>query len=276
MMANGPPEIFDKHAYALRRARAERRGGDQFLVREAAQQLADRLSTVNRSFTRGLGIDLRPQSLDLLEPFAKEWTHWSSQGSEALPYEPESFDLALSVLSLHAMNDLPGMLIQIRRALKPDGLFAAAMFGGSTLAELREAFAAGESEMEKGASPRIAPFADVRDLGDLLQRAGFALPVTDVERTTVLYRDFDSLIRDLRDLGETNALAERHKKPMRRGTLAASLSHYTQYHTEKDGRLRSTFDIIYLAGWAPHEGQQKPLKPGSAVARLADALKISR
>jgi SAM-dependent methyltransferase len=272
-MPNGPTEIFDKQAYALRRARAERRGGDQFLVHEAAQQLADRLATVTRTFEHGLGLDLRPQSLELLLPFAKEWTQWNAH-SEALSYAPESFDLAVSVLSLHAMNDLPGLLIQIRRCLKPDGLFVAALFGGSTLVELREAFAAGESETEKGASPRIASFADVRDLGGLLQRAGFALPVSDVERSTVLYRDFDSLVRDLRDLGETNSLAERHKRPMRRGTLAASLSHYTQYHTELDGRLRATFDIVYLAGWAPHEGQQKPLKPGSAVARLADALKF--
>ena len=149
----------------------------------------------------------------------------------------------------------------------------AAMFGGSTLAELREAFAAGESQTTNGASPRIAPFADVKDIGNLLQRAGFALPVTDMERTQVLYENFDSLIRDLRDLGETNALAARHKQPLRRATLTASLSHYTQYHTEKDGRLRATFDIIYLAGWSPHEGQQKPLKPGSAISRLSDALK---
>lgn len=273
-MKSGPTEVFDKQAYALKRARAERRGGDQFLVREAAQQLADRLATVVRTFENGLGLDLRPQSLELLLPFAKQWTQWSSQGNEALPYQPESFDLAVSVLSLHAMNDLPGLLVQIRRCLKPDGLFVAAMFGGSTLTELREAFTVGESETQKGASPRIAPFADVSDMGGLLQRAGFALPVTDVERSTVLYRDFDSLVRDLRDLGETNALAERHKHPMRRATLAASLSHYSQYHTEKDGRLRATFDIIYLAGWAPHEGQQKPLRPGSAITRLADALKL--
>jgi SAM-dependent methyltransferase len=272
LMGNSP-EIFDRQSYAMARARAEKRGGDAFLVREAAAELAARLSTVKRTFADGLALDLRSQGFELIQPFAQNWTHWSSEHGETLGFAPEQFDIAVSLLSLHAMNDLPGMLIQIRRALRPDGLFVAAMFGGSTLAELREAFAAGESETVKGASPRIAPFADVKDIGNLLQRAGFALPVADTERTQVLYENFDSLIRDLRDLGETNVLAARHKQPLKRATLAASLSHYTQYHTEADGRLRATFDIIYLAGWAPHGSQQKPLKPGSALSRLADVLK---
>jgi hypothetical protein len=148
----------------------------------------------------------------------------------------------------------------------------AALLGGDTLRELRESLAAGESEVVGGMSPRVAPFADVRALGGLLQRAGFALPVADVERTTVRYREFSTLIRDLRAAGETNALAERQRKPIRRDVLAAALSHYARHHADADGRLRATFDIIYLTGWAPHESQQQPLKPGSAKMRLADAL----
>jgi SAM-dependent methyltransferase len=180
------------------------------------------------------------------------------------------FDLAVSILRLHGMNDLPGALAQIRRALKPDGLFVAALFGGATLFELRDAFAAGEIETIGGITPRVAPFADVRELGALLQRAGFALPVADVERTTVRYRDFATLANDLRLMGETNALAERQS--LSRATLRAALAHYAAKHSDADGRLRATFDIVYLTGWAPHESQQKPLKPGSAKARLAEAL----
>ena len=148
----------------------------------------------------------------------------------------------------------------------------AALFGGATLFELRESLAAAELETTGGVSPRIYPFADVRDLGGLLQRAGFALPVADVERTTVRYREFSSLVRDLRALGETNALTERSLKPLSRETLAATLVHYAAHHSDPDGRLRATFEIVYLTGWAPHESQQQPLKPGSAKARLADAL----
>ena len=149
----------------------------------------------------------------------------------------------------------------------------AALFGGDTLFELRESFAAAEIETLGGVSPRVAPFADVRDHGGLMQRAGFALPVADVERTVVRYRNFGTLVADLREMGETNALAERSKKPLRRETLAAALAHYSSHHAEADGRLRATFDIVYLTGWSPHQSQQQPLKPGSARSRLADALK---
>jgi hypothetical protein len=170
------------------------------------------------------------------------------------------------------VNDLPGALIQIRRALKPDGLFVAALFAGDTLKELRESFAAGEEGVSGGVSPRVSPFADVRDLGGLLQRAGFNLPVADTERTTVRYRRFETLVSDLRAAGETNALVQRPRKTLRRDVLAASLAHYKSFHAEEDGRLRATFDIVYLTGWTPHESQQKPLRPGSAKTRLADAL----
>ncbi len=208
----------------------------------------------------------------VLSPHAGNWMRVEPGRDEALGLEPQGFDLAVSILTLHAVNDLPGVLAQIRRALKPDGLFMAALFGGATLFELRESLAAAELETTGGVSPRVYPFADVRDLGGLLQRAGFALPVADVERTTVLYRAFSSLVRDLRALGETNALAERSRKALSRETIAAALAHYGAHHADPDSRLRATFEIVYLTGWAPHENQQQPLKPGSAKARLADAL----
>mgnify|MGYP001599989180 FL=1 len=242
--------------------------GDRFLAHEAAEGIADRLAAVNRPFQRGLSIDGREK----LNARITDWTDINLEDSDALSVERESFDLAVSVLSLHAVNDLPGVLTQIRRALKPDGLFLGALFAGETLFELRDSFAAAEFEITGGVSPRVAPFADVRDLGSLLQRAGFALPVADVERTTVLYREFGSLTRDLRVHGETNALRERNRNPLSRATLAAMLAHYSAHHAEPDGRLRATFDIVYLTGWAPHESQPQPLKPGSARSRLADAL----
>jgi SAM-dependent methyltransferase len=262
-----PPKIFDRRAYA--RARAQ--GGTSFLAQEATDGIAERLLAVNRAFHLALDVGSRDESFAALAPRA---THWERTDftDEVLGREPERFDLITSVLALHAVNDLPGALIQIRRALKPDGLFLAALFGGETLRELRDAFAAGESEISGGISPRVAPFADIRDMGALLQRAGFALPVADVERTTVRYREFATLIADLRILGETNALAERSRKPLRRDVLAATLAHYAQRHAEEAGRLRATFDIVYLTGWAPHASQQKPLQPGSATTRLADAL----
>lgn len=268
-----PPQIFDRKAYALRRAR---RCAESFLARDAAEGLAERISAVNRRFTSALDLSARPESHALLAPLADHWTVTtpSEVDEEALPFAPESFDLIVSVLSLHAVNDLPGALIQIRRALKPDGLFLAALFGGDTLHELRDAFAVSESETTGGISPHVAPFADVRDLGGLLQRAGLALPVADVERTTVRYTSFNRLVADLRDLGETNVLTERSRHPLRKATLAAMLEHYQMQYGDGAGTLGATFDVIYLSGWAPHESQQKPLAPGSAKARLADALKF--
>jgi SAM-dependent methyltransferase len=264
---SAPPRIFDRRTYAARRAR----GGDSFLAQEAAQGLSERLSAVNRTFVRGLDVGSRDESHTLVKFYAGEW-QCASFNDEVLGVEEGTIDLAVSVLALHAVNDLPGALIQIRRALKPDGLFMAALFGGETLRELREAFAAGESGVVGGASPRVSPLADVRDLGALLQRAGFALPVADVERTTIRYREFSTLVEDLRALGETNALVERSKRFLRRDVLAAALDHYAAKHAEGDGRLRATFDIVYLTGWAPHASQQQPLRPGSAKARLAEAL----
>ena len=178
----------------------------------------------------------------------------------------------VSALSLQFVNDLPGALVQIRRALEPDGLFLAALAGGDTLTELRQAFAQAEAEIEDGISPRVAPFADLRELGALLQRAGFALPVTDVDRLTVRYASPLALMHDLRRMGATNALAERQRKPLRRATLTRMMEIYGERFADADGRIRATFEIVWLSGWAPHESQQQPLRPGSAQRRLADAL----
>jgi SAM-dependent methyltransferase len=190
-----------------------------------------------------------------------------------LPFADGSLDLVVSALARHLVNDLPGTLVQIRRALKPDGLFLAALLGGETLTELRRSFAAAEAEIEGGVSPRVAPFADIRDLGGLLQRAGLALPVADADRLTVRYATPLDLMRDLRGMGATNALVERRRMPLRRATLLRMTEVYAEQFSDADGRLRATFDIVWLSGWAPHHSQQQPLKPGSAKARLADALK---
>jgi SAM-dependent methyltransferase len=191
---------------------------------------------------------------------------------EALPFRDASLDLVVSVLALHFVNDLPGTLVQIRRALKPDGLLLAALAGGDTLNELRHAFAAAEAELEGGASPRVVPFADVRELGGLLQRAGFALPVTDVDRITVRYASPIALLHDLRGMGATNPLIERSRRPLRRATLKRMIDIYVERFADGDGRIRATFEIVWLTGWAPDASQQKPLAPGSARQRLADAL----
>lgn len=273
------PRLFDRRAYALRRARAS--APTHFLTDEIGQNLAERIGVVKRRFTNALDLSSRDGIFSQLQPLADRWTRTTlAPGArieliadeEALPFPEASFDLAVSALSLHAVNDLPGALLQIRRVLKPDGLFVAALFGGTTLHELRDAFAMGESEAIGGVSPRVAPFADVRDLGGLLQRAGFALPVADSEQSVVHYRQFSTLVADLRALGETNVLAERTKSLLRRDVFAATLAHYADRHSDDEGRLLATFDVIYLTAWAPHESQQKPLAPGSARMRLADAL----
>ena len=191
---------------------------------------------------------------------------------ERLPFREASLDLVVSGLALQFVNDLPGALVQIRRALKPDGLFLAALAGGDTLTELRQAFAIAEAEVEGGVSPRVAPFADVRAMGALLQRAGFALPVVDIDRVVARYDSPLRLMHDLRRMGATNVMAERRRGVLRRQTLARLMDVYAERFADPDGRLRASFDIIWLSGWAPHESQQQPLRPGSARMRLADAL----
>lgn len=275
--------IFDRFLQRRRRLRAAV-APVNFLLDHVAGELADRLSVVLRRFD--VGVDLGTPgdavrialrrlgavgmivSADVIargKPFVVA-------DEEALPFCNASLDLVVSGLALHFANDLPGVLAQIRRALKPDGLFLAALLGGETLTELRQAFAEAESEIEGGASPRVAPFADLRQLGALLQRAGFALPVTDVERVTVRYGSAFDLMRDLRRMGATNTLVARRRVPLQRATLMQMADVYARRFADADGRIRATFDILWLSGWAPHPNQQQPLEPGSAKARLADAL----
>jgi len=267
-MTSPRPLLFDFTASRNARARAARLAGDRFLDRAAADGLADRLAAVTRKFEKALWIGdaVAPE----IAPFATHWTCADFDGHEILDAQGP-FDLAISLYSLQAINDLPGALVQIRFALKPDGLFVAALLGGGTLGELRESFTHAETQTRGGISPRVSPFADVRDLGGLLQRGGFALPVSDVERLNVRYRDFAGLARDLRAHGLTNVLSQRSRSTMRRDTLAALLAHYARHHSD-DGKLLARFETLYLTGWAPHDSQQKPLKPGSATSRLAQAL----
>jgi SAM-dependent methyltransferase len=279
-MAIAPPRIFDRPAYRARRARAARAESDFILIEDTAAQVAARISVVNRRFMHGLDLYSRTQAFPALEPLADSWVRTGNfpdtptvvADDEWLPFAEEKFDLITSILSLHTVNDLPGTLIQIRRLLKPDGLFIAAMFGGETLKELRVAFAGAEEAILGGVSPRVAPFADVRDVGGLLQRAGFALPVADVERTLVRYRELPRLFADLRAIGETNVLADRRGETLSKRTLAALVQEYQTRFADVEGRFPATFEVVFMTGWAPHESQQRPLRPGSAKTRLSDAL----
>ena len=288
-MADGM-QVFDRRAVRAHRDRAAARlGAHDFLFREAAERLADRLLDCKRAFPAALdlgchggvlarvlggrgGIETLVQAD--LSPFmaARATGLRLAADEEALPFAAASFDLVMSVLSLHWVNDLPGALLQIRRCLKPDGLFLASLFGGETLRELRDALLQAEAEIEAGASPRVAPFVDLRDGGALLQRAGFALPVADAERIAVTYPDALALMRDLRGMGESNATRDRRKSASRRATLARAAAIYGERHAGPDGRLVASFQLVTLTGWHPHESQQQPLKPGSAATRLAKAL----
>ncbi len=268
-MAAKHPTLFDFHAARNARKRAGRIAGDRFLDQAALEGLTERLAAVTRRFEQGLWIGeaLPP----ILKPLARQWHIADFDEEEFLAFGEADYDLAISLYSLQSINDLPGAMIQIRRALKPDGLFLATLFGGATLSELRESFAFAESETLGGISPHIAPFADVRDLGALLQRSGFALPVADVERLRVRYSDISSLVRDLRAHGQSNVLAARRKLFLGRRTFETLIAYYAAHHGS-DGKLDATFETLYLTGWAPHQSQQQPLKPGSAKSRLSDAL----
>jgi SAM-dependent methyltransferase len=268
-MADERPTLFDFRTARAARARAKRIGGDRFLDQAAIEGLTDRLAAVTRRFEHGLWIgETLPRTM---APLAGHWSVTDFDEREMLGTGEAQFDLAISLYSLQSINDLPGALIQVRRALKPDGLFLATLFGGATLTELRESFAFAESETLGGVSPHIAPFADVRDLGALLQRGGFALPVADVERLRVRYPDLATLVRDLRAHGQSNALAARRRFFLGRRTLETLIAYYVAHHAS-DGKLDATFETLYLTGWAPHRSQQQPLKPGSAKSRLSDAL----
>jgi len=287
-MAEGPL-IFDRALVRARRRRAFAAGPATFLLDRVALDLADRLATVLRRFE--LALDLGTPGEVVRAALARAGSVGTiiAAGAapdlaaarrgrsvvadeEALPFAEGAFDLVVSALALQFVNDLPGVLVQIRRALKPDGLFLAALLGGATLTELRQSFAAAESEIEGGVSPRVAPFADLRDLGALMQRAGFALPVADADRLTVRYDSAFALMRDLRRMGATNALVDRRRAPLRRATLMRMAEIYAERFADADGRARATFEIVWLSGWAPHPSQQQPLKPGMAKKRLADAL----
>ena len=284
-----PQLVFDRHLLRDRRRRAARLGPATFLIDRVAEDLVERLSAVLRRFD--LALDLGSPTDALARALARHAAVGSvitadavaddlrsrpglrvAADQEALPFRDASLDLVVSALALQFVNDLPGTLVQIRRALKADGLFLAALIGGDSLTELRQAFAAAEAETEGGVSPRVAPFADVRNLGALLQRAGLALPVADVDRIVVRYASPFGLMEDLRRMGSANPMIERARRPLRRATLRRMAEIYAERFADPDGRVRATFEIVWLSGWAPHESQQKPLRPGAATHRLADAL----
>jgi SAM-dependent methyltransferase len=290
--------VFDRDLLRERRLRAASLAPPQFLMERVAQDLAYRLATVLRHFqcaadigtpssalcrellrsgkvglavmTAGSASELRVRRA-IGEPCSGSLLVIADE--EALPFHDGSLDLIISGLALQFVNDLPGTLLQVRRALKPDGLFLAAVAGGDTLMELRQSFATAEAEIEGGVSPRVIPFVDVRAAGSLLQRAGLALPVTDIDRITVRYDSPLRLMHDLRAMGAANFMIERSRRPLKRATLRRMMEVYAERFSDSDSRIRATFDIVWLSGWAPHESQQKPLAPGSAKQRLADALR---
>lgn len=277
-MASNPaaaPVLFDRALLRGRLQRAQRLGAATFLLDRVTEDMAERLNAVLRDFKSAAEVGTPGEQVGRI--LAARFDHYArvdlpARESEPLALEAQSIDLAISALAFQFVNDLPGVLAQIRRALRPDGLLMAAMAGGDTLTELRQSFAAAEAELEGGISPRVAPFADLRDIGALLQRAGLALPVTDVDRVVVRYDSVFGLMHDLRRMGATNILVERRRMPTRRTTMLRMAEIYSERFAGPDGRIRATFDIIWLSGWAPHESQQKPLKPGSAKASLAEAV----
>ncbi len=290
---SAPPLIFDR---ALLRARLDRAasgyGGADFLKRRAAEDAVVRLEAIMREFPVAVDLGARNgafrDALAASDAAAKvgglieadlSSAMLAGRGGprlvadeERLPFAYGKLDLVVSTLALHWTNDVVGALIQIRRALKPDGLFIGALFGGATLTELRHSLVEAEIELTGGAGSRISPFADAYDAAGLLQRAGFALPVADVDKVTVRYAHPLKLLADLRAMGETSVLAERHPKPLTRQVLGRAFEIYVEKFAEPDGRIPATFEILTLTGWTPDASQQKPLRPGSAKMRLADAL----
>lgn len=276
---NSAPSLFDRVLLGARQRRALLGEPATFLLDRVAEDAAERLRVVLREFKSAADVgtpggQLRSALLTRIGQAVR--VDLPELESEPLPIRPESLDLVVSALAFQFVNDLPGVLAQIRRALRPDGLLLAAMIGGDTLTELRQSFTAAETECEGGVSPRVAPFADVREVGGLLQRAGFALPVTDVDRVVVRYDSAFELMHDLRRMGATNVLVERRRMPTRRATMLRMAQIYAERFADTDGRIRATFDVIWLSGWSPHESQQKPLQPGSAKTSLADAVTKTR
>ncbi len=284
-----PTALFDRRAWRMHRKRAGGIGPVDFLHAEIAARICDRLADIDRRFPSVLDFGAhggvlsrnlvqRPgtELIVAAEPAPALLARGIGLGVavdlEFVPFRDGAFDLVVSALALHWAGDLPGALIQLRRALKPDGLFLGALLGGATLSELRTALLEAELAEENGASPRVSPFAELADAAALLQRAGFALPVADADTITVTYADMLALMRDLRGMGETNALAARRRTPLRRATLARAIAIYAERFGLPDGRIPATFEILFLTGWAPDASQPKPLRPGSATHRLADAL----
>lgn len=286
--------VFDRALVRRHRDRAAPGFADyDFLFMEGAERLCDRLLDINRNFSMGLDLgchagelsqalaaigkietlvqaDLSPDMARLAQ--ARTIKPTVVMDEEQLPFALSAFDIVMSNLSLHWVNDLPGALAQIRLSLKPDGLFLGQVLGGETLFELRTVLGDAEHALDGGWSPRISPFADVRDLGALLQRAGFALPVVDIDTITVRYTDPFKLLKDLRGMGESNAVLERRRTPLKRQTLMAAMARYVERFADTDGRIPATFEILTMTAWAPAPSQQKPLQPGSAGRSLAGAL----
>lgn len=283
--------LFDHTLLRQRRLRAlaDFEPGADFLLRRVAEEMAERLSVVERYFDHpvlvhaglplaatmmratGKTADFRYIDLCPIPGVAADAQVLAE--TDLVPAEPGSADLVVSPLALHLTNDTPGVLVQLRRTLRPDGLLLAATPGAGTLGELRESLLAAESELTGGANARVHPFADIRDYGALLQRAGFALPVADIDDIVVRYADMFALLKDLRAMGMTSVLTGRSRKPVNRQLFLRAAQIYAERFSDPDGRIRASFPVIHLSGWAPHENQQKPLKPGSAKARLADALR---
>lgn len=287
---NRPREIVDRPALALRLARQLRKsdagGAEHPLLTRLTEDLVERLLTVVRPFDQVALLSPWPsktareleklERIDTVRAYRVLGTDDTcAVDDELLPFAPGSLDLMISVLALQATNDLPGALVQARRSLRPDGLFLGVLFAGQTLTELRACLLEAESALTGGASPRVLPFADVRDLGGLMQRAGFALPVADTDTLQMTYPSPLDLLRELQQYGATNVLSDRHRGFCRRDVLLRAIEIYVERFGDSDGRVPATIDMVTLTGWAPSPDQQQPLKPGSAKSRLADALNVS-
>lgn len=277
-------DVFDRSLLRHRRDRAARNiGQHDFLYAEVAERLAERLDIIKKEFSLVVSLGGAP-GVPLPKRAGTQHvirmdTSFNMAPSvvadeEFLPFRAGSIDAVVSNLGLHWVNDLPGALLQIRQALKPDGLFLGALLGNESLKELRQCLMEAELAVTGGASPRVSPFADAHDIGALMQRAGFALPVVDSDKITVQYSSPLKLMQDLRGMGASNATHNRLRKPTRRSVIMKAVQLYHEKFADKDGTVPATFHVIYVIGWAPHESQQKPLQPGSAKNKLAEALKV--
>ena len=275
-MTSGAENIFNRELYIARLERTKSIRPD-ILSQSIATELAERLEPITREFNHAFLVAVDPEPIAAAiraSGKVKNLEVYEPSVSEILPLKANDFDAVFNILDLHLVNDVPGALIQLRRALVPDGLFMACLFAGQTLGELRQSWLEAEDLVTGGVSPRVAPMIDVREMGGLLQRADLALPVVDLDRTIVRYPDAIALIHEIRSLGLSNPMTGRSRRPVTRNLLGEAVSIYQQKFSDKDGRIRATIEVAWATAWAPHESQQKPLKPGSAKFRLADALKV--